>query len=61
MPTLDAQRRRALPARDFAGPDRSYPVNDTNHARLAKAMAAKYAPPAERAKIDAKANAELRK
>lgn len=32
---LNAKRRNALPDKSFAGPDRSYPINDANHARNA--------------------------
>lgn len=32
---LDAEDRRKLPAGDFAGPGRSFPVNDATHARMA--------------------------
>jgi len=32
---LTTSDRKALPAKDFAGPDRSYPVNDASHARNA--------------------------
>ena len=39
MSKLDAKERNALPNSEFAGPDRSYPVNDENHARNAKARA----------------------
>ena len=60
MARLSAGTRREMPKSEFAGPDRSYPVPDAAHAKLAKAMAAKYAPPAERARIDAKADAKLR-
>ena len=60
MAKLRAATRRAMPKSEFAGPGRSYPVNDRTHAVLAKAMAARYASPGERAKIDAKANAKLR-
>lgn len=35
MSNLSAQDRRDLPAKDFAGPGRSYPINDENHARAA--------------------------
>ena len=27
--------RKAMPKKDFAGPGKSFPVNDANHARLA--------------------------
>ena len=61
MARLTAGERRDMPKSEFAGPGRSYPVNDAAHAKLAKAMAAKYASPAERARIDAKADKVLGK
>lgn len=39
MAKLNAAERKALPKKDFAGPDRSYPVEDKSHARNAKARA----------------------
>lgn len=36
---LTAKSRKALPSKDFAGPDRSYPVQDKSHAANAKARA----------------------
>lgn len=59
MAKLDAAQRKALPAKDFAGPGRSYPVNDRNHAIAAKSMASRFASPSVKAKVDAKANAKL--
>lgn len=35
MARLTAAARRALPASDFAGPHRTFPVNDKAHARAA--------------------------
>ena len=35
MTKLTAKTRNALPAKSFAGPDRSYPINDLSHARNA--------------------------
>lgn len=35
MARLSSATRKALPASDFAGPDRSYPVPDASHARNA--------------------------
>ena len=32
MAKLTAATRRAIPTKDFAGPDRSYPVEDRSHA-----------------------------
>jgi|SRR5579862_5134002 len=59
MAVLTTKKRNKLPASEFAGPDRSYPVNDKAHARNAKARAAQFASPAEKAKIDAKADRVL--
>lgn len=39
MSKLTAKTRAALPNSSFAGPDRSYPVQDKNHAANAKARA----------------------
>lgn len=35
MAKLSKGARAALPSKDFAGPGRSFPVNDPNHARAA--------------------------
>jgi hypothetical protein len=37
---LTAKTRKAIPTKDFAGPDRSYPIPDKSHARNALARAA---------------------
>lgn len=60
MAKLTAKKRNALPASAFAGPDRSYPVNDKAHARNAKARASQFASPSLKAKVDAKANRVLK-
>jgi hypothetical protein len=39
MGLLSTNERKALPKKDFAGPDRSYPVPDKSHAANAKARA----------------------
>lgn len=39
MATLTTKARKRLPAREFAGPDRSYPIPDREHAANAKARA----------------------
>ena len=39
MAKLDAKARNKLKDSQFAGPDRSYPVNDKPHAANAKARA----------------------
>lgn len=39
MAKLSSAERNKLPAKEFAGPDRSYPVPDRSHAANAKARA----------------------
>lgn len=39
MSKLSSSERNALPDSAFAGPNRSYPVNDHNHAAMAKSRA----------------------
>ena len=59
MSKLTSKARNALPKSDFAGPGRSYPVEDKAHARAAKSRAAQFASPELKAKIDAKADRVL--
>jgi hypothetical protein len=66
MAKLTTKARKALPKSEFAGPDRSYPVNDRAHARNAKARAsaavnAGRMSKSTEAKIDAKADRVLGK
>lgn len=35
MSKLTSKQRKALPAKTFAGPGRSFPINDRNHAKAA--------------------------
>jgi hypothetical protein len=44
MAKLSASDRRELPTKDFAGPDRSFPVNDRSHARVALGRASQFHP-----------------
>lgn len=60
MAKLTAKDRKKLPASDFAGPGRSFPIPDANHAKAALGLI-KNAPPSARAKIRAKADAMLKK
>ena len=65
MATLTTKKRKSLPKSDFAGPDRSYPVNDRAHAANAKARATQMENAGKltasgKAKIDAKANKVLK-
>jgi len=60
MARLTAADRRKLPKSDFAGPDRSFPIPDKNHARAALGRI-NNAPPAARPKIRAAARKMLKK
>lgn len=60
MARLTTAQRNALPDSDFAGPNRSYPVEDAAHARNAKARAAQFASAALRKRVDARANKVLK-
>lgn len=66
MATLTAKARNALPKSAFAGPGRSYPVENKAHAANAKARASQMEKAGKlsssaKAKIDAKANKVLGK
>lgn len=63
---LTANARKALPKKDFAGPGRSFPIENKSHAANAKARAAQAVnagrmSKSQAAKIDAKANAVLKR
>ena len=51
MSKLHAKERNALPGGDFAGPSRSYPVNDKNHARASLSRVSEYGDPELKAKV----------
>ena len=53
MAKLTSGQRNALPSSDFAGPDRSYPINDANHARNALSRVSQYGTPAEKSRVRA--------
>ena len=64
MAKLTSKKRNSLPKGDFAGADRSYPVNDKSHARNALARASEMEnkgklSASSKAKIDAKAHRVL--
>lgn len=72
MAKLTASKRKNLKQSQFGLPQKaktaagkakpgSYPVNDKKHAALAKSFAKRFASPAERAQINAKANKVLGK
>ena len=51
MARLTAAKRRAIPSKDFAGPDRSYPINDASHARNALARVSQHGSPALKSRV----------
>jgi hypothetical protein len=66
MSKLSASSRKSLSGKEFAGPDRSFPIEDADHAKAAilDAPAAERAgsiTAAERETIDRKAEAKLDK
>jgi len=66
MAKLTTRARKNLPAADFALPGGRYPVEDKAHARDAKARASQalnsgHLNAAEKAKVDRKADAVLKK
>ena len=54
MARLTTKARDALPAADFAGASRTFPIEDKAHARDALARASQHASPELRAKIKAR-------
>ena len=60
MAKLDTAERKKLPTGDFAGPGRSYPIEDKAHAADAKARVAQFGSPALKARVDAAANKVLK-
>lgn len=64
MAKLTAAGRKSIPSEEFAGPDRSFPVEDKDHAEAAladasKAEAAGSITPEEEAVVRRKAEAKL--
>lgn len=51
MAKLTTKGRKAIATRNFAGPDRSYPIEDASHARNALARASQNASPAVKAEV----------
>lgn len=66
MAVLSNKARNKLPKSAFAGPGKSYPVEDRSHAANAKARASQMEKagklsPSGKAKIDARANKVLKR
>jgi hypothetical protein len=58
MARLSQSQRNKLPSKDFAGPNRSYPIEDAAHARNALARVSQYGTPAEKAEVRAKVHSK---
>ena len=50
---MTAEKRNDLPGKSFAGPDRSYPINDASHARNALARVSQFGSPSLKSKVRA--------
>ena len=51
MAKLTTKKRKAIPTKNFAGPNRSYPINDASHARNALARVSQHGTPALKARV----------
>ena len=54
MAKLTTAGRNKIASKNFAGPGRSYPVEDKSHARAALSMVSKYGSPAVKSEVRAK-------
>lgn len=53
MAKLTAAKRNAIPTGSFAGPDRSYPIEDRSHARNALSRVSQFGTPELKARVRA--------
>ena len=51
MAKLTAARRKKIPTSEFAGPDRSYPIDTANRARNALSRVSQFGSSEEKAKV----------
>lgn len=58
MAKLTTKARAGIKSSNFAGPDRSYPVEDASHARNALARVSQFGSPALKSKVRAKVKAK---
>ena len=54
MAKLTAAKRNKIPSRNFAGPDRSYPIEDMSHARNALSRVSQHGTEELKARVRAK-------
>jgi hypothetical protein len=59
MAKLTSKQRNSLPAKTFAGPDRSYPIPDASHARNALSRVSQFGTSELKAKVRAKVHAKF--
>jgi hypothetical protein len=55
---LTAATRKKIPGKSFAGPDRSYPIEDASHARNALARVSQHGSSKVKAEVRAKVHAK---
>jgi hypothetical protein len=58
MAKLTAKGRKAIPTKNFAGPDRSYPIENASHARNALARVSQFGSSKEKAEVRSKVHAK---
>jgi hypothetical protein len=58
MAKLTTAARKAIPTKNFAGPDRSYPINDASHARNALARVSQFGSPGLKSRVRRKVAAK---
>lgn len=58
MARLTAKSRNAIPTKSFAGPGRSYPIEDKAHARNAMSRVSQFGNDALKARVRAKVKAK---
>lgn len=58
MAKLTTKARKKIPTGKFAGPDRSYPIEDASHARNALSRVSQHGSPALKARVRAKVHRE---
>jgi hypothetical protein len=58
MAKLTTETRNKIPTKSFAGPDRSYPIEDASHARNALSRVSQHGSPELKEKVRAKVHAK---
>lgn len=58
MAKLTTAERKKIPGKEFAGPDRSYPIEDKAHARNALSRVSQHGSSEEKARVRAKVHAK---